>query len=299
MRNAMKKVQSLFAKKGTNHLDKSYPDQSLKVKFSGVQDVSPISPRLVYGNAQSIGMVRDHNEDSIFSMTAVLSEEKNRIPFGLFIVADGMGGHQHGEVASSMATRALASYLYKNLFAELLQDDEKNRFESVQELLEKGVAEAQKSVVQHAPGSGTTLTAAVVMGEQLILAHVGDSRAYFVSPENRGVVLTRDHSLVNRLIELGEITEEEAAVHPQRNVLYRAIGQQETFVPDIQVLHFPKDGCLLLCSDGLWGVVSKQTMLNIVDGSQNLDEACNNLVNAANECGGPDNISVILVKYLV
>lgn len=108
-------------------------------------------------------------------------------------------------------------------------------------------------------------------------------------------VLTRDHSLVQRLVELGQITDAEAAVHPQKNVLYRALGQGEPFSPDISTSPIPPNGYLLICSDGLWGVVPEEEITRIIFEAANPQEACSALVAAANEAGGPDNITAILV----
>lgn len=116
-----------------------------------------------------------------------------------------------------------------------------------------------------------------------------------ISPNGKAEVLTRDHSLVARLIELGQLTTEEAATHPQRNVLYRALGQGEPFDPDISMLQAPRDGFLLLCSDGLWGVITQEELVKIVIDHPDPYIACQKLVEAANTAGGPDNISVILV----
>ena len=129
----------------------------------------------------------------------------------------------------------------------------------------------------------------------MTIAHVGDSRAYTVSEDGQVEVLTRDHSLVQRLVELGQITDEEAAVHPQKNVLYRALGQGEPFSPDIRTIPTPQHGYLLICSDGLWGVVPEEQIIKIILESENPQDACSALVAAANEAGGPDNITAILV----
>jgi protein phosphatase len=138
-------------------------------------------------------------------------------------------------------------------------------------------------------------TALLILGEQ-IMSHVGDSRAYFIDPNGEMEALTRDHSLVRRLEELGQITHEEAAVHPQRNVLYRALGQGEPFDPDVKTMRAPGGGLLLICSDGLWGVISEDEIKKIVIGTLPLDQACQALVDAANAAGGPDNITAILVR---
>jgi serine/threonine protein phosphatase PrpC len=261
--------------------------------------MAPIRPaQLKVGTAQSVGKQRDHNEDTILTLNSVLADGAAELPFGIFVIADGMGGHQHGEIASGAAARAFADYLIQKLFLPFLSGDSDSQTESLLELMENGVREAQHAVTRKAPGGGTTLTAAVVMGEQVTMAHVGDSRAYFIYPDGRVQAITQDHSLVRRLQELGQITEDEAKVHPNRNVLYRALGQSEPFRPDIHTHPMPQPGYMLLCSDGLWGVVSDVEIFRIVNGAKDLTMACHELVEAANAGGGPDNISAILVEYI-
>lgn len=255
-------------------------------------------PQLLVGSAQSVGKQRDHNEDTLFSLTATIAEGHHDLPFGIFIIADGMGGHQHGEVASLMATRAMSDYLIKQVYFPLMGLGSETQIDSLHEIMAKGVSKAQKAVLENAPGGGTTLTAALIIGERVTIAHVGDSRAYFLYNDGRMQAVTMDHSLVRRLIELGQLTKEEAAVHPQRNVLYRALGQNEPFEAEINTMVFPNSGYLLLCSDGLWGVVPEAEIFRIVMNAENLSLACHRLVEAANAAGGPDNISVVLVQYL-
>ncbi len=259
----------------------------------------PVKPaHLLVGAGQSVGRQRDHNEDTLFAMSSVLSDGSNEIPFGFFMVADGMGGYEYGEVASSVAARIMSEQVISKLYLPHVGIDNHPPSESLQEIMEAGVAKAQQAVLRRAPGGGTTLTAALIIGDQLTITHVGDSRAYYIYPDGRMEALTQDHSLVKRLVDLGQITEEEAAVHPQRNVLYRALGQAEPFRPDIQSMQIPHPICLLLCSDGLWGVVKESEMFQIVRSARNPSVACKNLVDSANEAGGPDNISVVLVQYM-
>ena len=156
----------------------------------------------------------------------------------------------------------------------------------------------RQAVVRRAPGGGTTLTAALVLGEQVTIAHVGDSRAYFVYPDGRMQVITHDHSLVHQLVELGQLNEDEALSHPQRNVLYRAVGQSEPYRPDIDTYQLPHPGSLMICSDGLWSVVAENQVFRIIKNAANPSIACHELVKAANDAGGPDNISVVLVQFL-
>jgi serine/threonine protein phosphatase PrpC len=272
----------------------------LSAEKTGMESVhgSRFEPQqLISGCAQSIGKQRDHNEDCLFAFSVTTGGEANSAPLGLFIVADGMGGHQYGEVASSTAIRTMANYLLKRFHAYLINPSE-GMEEPLQEIMRSAIIEAQRAVTQAAPGSGTTMTAALVLGQQMTIAHVGDSRAYTIRADGRVEVLTRDHSLVKRLEELGQISSEEAAVHPNRNVLYRALGQGEVLEPDIFTIPFPQPGYLLLCSDGLWSVLSDNNLCDLVTSAPNLHIACQNLITAANDAGGPDNISAVLVQLI-
>lgn len=268
-------------------------DRQIDEALANAQHIEP--QQFIYGCGQSIGKQREHNEDCIYALSIAVGGEKSSSPFGLFIVADGMGGHQYGEVASAMAVRTLGGYILKR-FHPTLVDPVTSMDESIQDLMRSAINEANKAVSQAAPGSGTTLTAALILGQQMTIGHVGDSRAYAIHSYGGGEALTRDHSLVKRLEELGQISPEEAAIHPQRNVLYRALGQGEILEPDIFTAPFPITGYLLLCSDGLWSVLSDDNLFHHVASAKDLQDACQSLVAAANEAGGPDNISVIVVK---
>jgi serine/threonine protein phosphatase PrpC len=294
-------VNRLFGKK-----EKSQPVEVQTAPLSEDQlmpvssrEINHFPPQFVVGSAQSVGKLREHNEDALYSFYAVLSDGLGPlIPFGLFIVADGMGGQQHGEVASGVAVRAMSEYLVERLYHSMLGLDPSPQSESLQEIVENGVREAQQSVLRRAPGGGTTLTAALLIGDQITFAHVGDSRAYFIYPDGRMQCMTHDHSLVRRRVELGQLTEEQARTDPQKNVLLRAVGQLEPFRPDITTHLMPHPGILLICSDGLWGVISETEIFNIISSASHPSEACHLLVEAANNAGGPDNISAIVVQYL-
>ncbi len=254
--------------------------------------------QLVSGTGQSVGKQRELNEDSLLAITATLAGHNSNIPFGLYVVADGMGGHQYGEVASNAAVRTVAGHVMKKFHPYLFNLKSEPLDESLQEIMLTAVNESQRIIQREAPGSGTTLTAALVLGQQVTIAHVGDSRAYMIYGDGRIEPITRDHSLVKRLEELGHITPSEAANYPHKNVLYRALGQGELLEPDIFTIPFPTAATLMLCSDGLWGVLAEPDIQHAVLESPNLQRACQNLVTAANVAGGPDNISVILVQLI-
>jgi PPM family protein phosphatase len=254
--------------------------------------------QLIAAGGQSVGKQRELNEDSLLAITSTMAGNSGNLPFGLYIIADGMGGHQFGEVASNAAIRTVAGYVLRKFHSYLFQIKTDTMDESFQEIMLAAVSEAQRAIQREAPGSGTTLTAALVLGQQITVAHVGDSRAYFVYPDGRIEAITRDHSLVKRLEELGHISPEEAENYPHRNVLYRALGQGEILEPDIFTIAFPQPAYLMICSDGLWGVVSEPDLVRSITEAPNLQRACQNLVTAANMAGGPDNISVVLAQLI-
>jgi protein phosphatase len=216
--------------------------------------------------------------------------------FGLFVVADGMGGHRAGEVASAISVRKVAQRVLRDSFLNLFETRGNSDGPSLQELVREALKEANEAVVQRVPGGGTTVTAMVLLGKHVTFGHVGDSRAYAITEEETKAI-TRDHSLVERLKELGQLSDEEAAVHPQRNVLYRAIGQGANLEVDVYTLPVPTNGYLLLCSDGLWGVIPEAEIRHIVLSAETPQVACEQLVQAANAAGGPDNITAILVYF--
>lgn len=263
----------------------------------GVSKVSLMlkPPQFLVGTGQSVGMQRDHNEDTLFTFTSVLAEGINDLPFGICMVADGMGGHKNGEIASGVAARVVSKYLVNKVFLRFLELHKEPVDESIQETIQNAVAEAQRAVVRYAPGGGTTLTCAMLVGEQVTVAHIGDSRAYFIYSDGRIQKITKDHSLVQRMVEIGEITEVEAQTHPQKNVLLKALGQNDPVKADIQTFQFPKNGFMLLCSDGLWGLVSDSEIYRIVSSNSDPAIACHQLIEMANANGGPDNISVIIL----
>jgi PPM family protein phosphatase len=253
-------------------------------------------PQLIVGCAQSVGKQRDHNEDSLLAINALLSGNGSNIPFGLYIVADGMGGHKHGEIASGLAVRTVANQVVSKVFLVLLSPKPASPGDPIQEILETSLQEAHQLVMKEAPGSGTTLTAVMVLDKQMTIAHVGDSRMYAITSHGEVSLITRDHSLVMRMIELGQLSEQDAAIHPQRNVLYRALGQGDIFAPDISTSPLPTSGSLLLCSDGLWGVVPQSEIARIIKTNPDPRVATQMLVDAANAAGGPDNISAVLIR---
>jgi protein phosphatase len=270
--------------------ERSAPEWASSVE----QRTSAAVPKFEVGWSTHVGKTRDHNEDSALVITAAQDGDELRPSFGLFIVADGMGGHRAGEVASSLAARVTAHHVVRRCYLPSLVARERDADQpALTEILIGAVRAANDAVSQQVPGGGTTLTCALVLGSQAYVAHVGDSRAYVLSDEGFDQI-THDHSLVDRLVETGQLTRDEAAVHPQKNVLYRAVGQSRALEVDTHVRKVPPGQHLLLCSDGLWDMVNEADMADLVGRALSLQDACDDLVAAANEAGGRDNITVIL-----
>jgi PPM family protein phosphatase len=259
--------------------------------------VSLAPKHLIVGIAQHVGKVRTHNEDVLLAFTGELAGLESMPHFGLFVVADGMGGHALGERASGIAARTVAREALNNILPYLLANPNSDPDRpSLLEIMQQAMNAANQAVFAGVPeGGGTTLTCALLIGEQVVLSHVGDSRAYLITPDSFEQ-LTRDHSLVQRLQELGQLSAAEAAVHPQRNVLYRAVGQGDGLEVDVESHRLPPGGALLLCSDGLWGLVPDERLQTLFRQAPSLQAACEALVAAANAAGGPDNITALMVQ---
>lgn len=226
-----------------------------------------------------VGQVRAANEDGYFEGDSV------------FAVADGMGGHVAGEVASSTALEPIAA-LDGRVFPDAA---------TAAASLRSAVLEANQAVARKAAGDpsyrgmGTTLTAAMVEGRRLHVAHVGDSRAYLLRGRTFSQ-LTEDHTLVQRLVEEGQLSHEEAEHHPQRSVVTRAVGVNRELEVDTLTLELAPGDQILVCSDGLTGVVSDTDIAHRLLADQPPAEAVEELVRLANDSGGPDNITVVLLR---
>jgi serine/threonine protein phosphatase PrpC len=289
----LKKFKQVFVKKNRKGRKARHEDDHSRGKETVAELFSPIFD---VASCQSSGIERMHNEDVIFTFVSHLSGFDTPSAFGLFLVADGMGGHQSGEVASRLAAQGASQYILDQFYKSYLFDEQDFRDEEIKIIMQNAVDAAQKLIMRHVPGGGTTLTMVLALGHRLFSAHVGDSRLYILGLDGRLRLRTKDHSLVRRLVELGEITKQEAHHHNQRNVLTRALGQVEPFVPDLDQFSLEKGERIMICSDGLWGVLDEQELFKIINQHQSLEKITCDLVKEANKHGGPDNISVILVE---
>jgi protein phosphatase len=251
------------------------------------------------GHCTDVGMVRDLNEDSLLTLELDQIRRSVSRPVGLFAVADGMGGHAAGDAASGLAIETLARHVATHMLVPHLTGDGSGEPLEAQLWLVDAVQAANQAVYARRQSAqtnmGTTLVAAVVVGDTAYLANVGDSRAYLV---NRTGIrqITTDHSLVERLVALGQISSADARSHPQRNVIYRTIGDQERAEVDCFVQRLTPGDSLLLCSDGLSGKLEDSDIWQLLQRHRSPQDACEELVQAANARGGEDNITVIVVQ---
>lgn len=239
------------------------------------------------------GIKRNNNEDSIF-----VDEHS-----ALFIVADGMGGHSSGEIASQMAVEEMATFFNNpNLNEESTWPypyDDNLSFKGNK--LKTAIAVANEKIQDYAEshfesrGMGTTVVALHKDKEKIFLAHVGDSRCYLLR-DGKLILLTSDHSWVNEQVKLGILDEKDAQHHPFRNVITRALGTKAEALAEVTETSCKRGDLYLLCSDGLNSMVDDDSILRILSMSQSLEEIGKELVKKANEMGGEDNISIILIK---
>jgi PPM family protein phosphatase len=244
---------------------------------------------------RDIGRVRSINQDSVFALITTLPRESSDVTVGLFIVADGMGGHDGGEVASRLAVTTVARHVLSELVLPALED---NVTEALQPLIIAAVQDANRAIWEHAQavGSdmGTTCTVVLLLGHALYIGHVGDSRAYLATP-TRMRPLTSDHSAVGRLIQVGQLDPAEAREHPLRSQLYRTVGQQHEVAVDFIYQPVGDATHLLICSDGLWGMLDDEIILDVLHDSFWPQDASRELIARANLAGGDDNISALVV----
>jgi serine/threonine protein phosphatase PrpC len=244
------------------------------------------------GYSWDTGLLRKLNEDSIFCAAFDLKTHAGTVSAALFAVADGMGGHNAGEIASDLAIRIFHTECLAGLLA---QSPAPPRY-----ILATAFDRANSAVLEAASdrslqGMGTTLTSAIVIGQDLYIVHIGDSRCYIINSRET-IQVTRDHSTVQQLIDKGDITPEEARTHPRRNEITRVLGYSQEAVPDLLHVKLYAGDNILLCSDGLHGVLADDKIGETVMNTPDPNHACAELTAQANLAGGPDNISAIIVR---
>lgn len=274
--------------------------------------------KLDASGGKHVGKVRQVNEDEFFLRVTHSSDAD---PVGLFIVADGMGGHAGGDIASRLTVRTISKQLRAlftppdplqtvkfdtvRLEAEMRGEDTPTRVlgaTKLRQMIEQAVLEANKVVLKtgrkkplEAGDAGSTVTLAVVQGATAYIANVGDSRTYLFR-DGQLKLITQDHSLVGSMVEAGIIKQEEIYTHPQRNIIYRSLGNQQKLKVDLFQKRLQRGDRLLLCSDGLWEMVRDPEMAKIMQKAPNSEIACQQLIKTANANGGKDNIGVVIVS---
>ena len=234
------------------------------------------------------GKVREINEDYFF-----ISNSLDEVQ--LYILADGMGGYNGGEIASQLAVQAAKNYIENN-FKEVDKDKD-----SIIQLLGSSMEYANMVVYEKSKeqpdlqGMGTTLEICLIYNNKVFIGHVGDSRIYRIRKEFIRK-LTQDHSYVQKLVKEGTITKEQAVHHPQKNMLMKALGCNAFVEPDVMVKGFLKDDILIMCSDGLTNLVSQEELYE--NATKNIEQATKDLVALANDRGGYDNITVVIIKNI-
>ena len=229
-----------------------------------------------------VGMVRQVNQDYVFTTGKPLGILQN-----LFVVADGMGGHQAGDYASKCTVEVM------------IKEIAKSEGEDIERVLVKAIKAANREIIkeasgdEHLKGMGTTVVAATVKEQMLYFANVGDSRLYLI---NQGIQqLSKDHSLVEEMVRLGGIKPEEAKHHPDKNIITRAIGARDTIEIDFFHEELKSGDLVLMCSDGLTNMLEDEEIGRILKTPGTIEERAERLIDAANQNGGRDNIAVILI----
>lgn len=246
-----------------------------------------------------VGRRRSGNEDTILTTATTWHRDTNNYQVGLYVVADGMGGHAAGEVASATAVQSI----YEHIFAANMTHISNPLFASdvagVVQCIDDAIQHANTQILVEAKrlgnDMGTTMTMALVLGDVAYIANIGDSRTYIYRDDQLRRV-TNDHSLVMKLVELEHIAEDDIYTHPQRNGVLRSLGVSQLAEVDIYIERLRPNDVLVLCSDGLWEMVRDPDIVSTMRNRNGLKNTADSLVDGANAAGGDDNISVILVK---
>ena len=259
----------------------------------------PAGVNIVVGRMTDVGMKRELNEDALLTIeTAQFIQTGNQV-VGLYAVADGMGGAAAGEVASKMVTETLARHVLSDLLAPRFAAQPATE-PDYGALLKSAAEQANTEIFQARQTArsdmGSTLVAALVVGNQAHVINVGDSRAYLIA-RDKIEQITEDHSLVWALMKRGDISRDDIYTHPQRNFILRNVGDKAQIQADVFTRALEPDQCLLLCSDGLWEIVRDEDLRRIVTTAASPQAACRALVEAANANGGDDNITCVLVRF--
>ncbi|NJN15764.1 MAG: SpoIIE family protein phosphatase [Oscillochloris sp.] len=260
----------------------------------------PTALRQLVGAATDTGIVRDHNEDSYFTLNLSLNNDGQLHGWGVYIVSDGMGGHAAGEVASGLAVRGAAEVILGEYLTRAIGPDELYAEDAARDLVRRAVLRANQAIIDEGNSQGNdmgaTITMALLIGDRAIVGNVGDSRTYLYR-DGKLRRISKDHSLVMRLVDLGQIADEDIYTHPQRNAVLRSLGDKSDVEVDVFSERMRPGDALLLCSDGQWEMTRDAEMERIIGRTDDPQRICADLISAANQAGGEDNIASVLVRF--
>ncbi|MGO1367861.1 MAG: Stp1/IreP family PP2C-type Ser/Thr phosphatase [Senegalia sp. (in: firmicutes)] len=241
-----------------------------------------------YGACTDIGKKRKQNQDSYYI------NYNDSLP--VFVVADGMGGHNGGEIASKITVEVIKNNL--EIYLEKVLEGKFHIEKFIRKTLELSNNEIYNTALKNKEytGMGTTVTMGAILDGKVYIGHIGDSRAYIIR-ENSIERITEDHSLVAELVKKGTITEEEAINHPQKNLITRALGTDKNPKIDIFEFELINEDVILLCTDGLTNMIKEEEIKNTINDSKDIQDVCNRLINIANENGGLDNSTAVIIKF--
>lgn len=243
---------------------------------------------MVIAVCSDIGKIREINQDSYYFI------DSSDLP--LFVVADGMGGHKAGEIASLIVTETVKE-MYDQFKEEILRDEL-----TIKDFISKTLNEANLRIynksnsIDEYKGMGTTVTMAIIYENILYIGQIGDSRGYLLRDEKL-LQITQDHSLVAELLRNGSISEKDALNHPQKNIITRALGTDENVEIDIYDKELLKDDIIFLCTDGLTNMVNNDSIKDLLLNGEDIQKNCEVLINMANDSGGVDNITAMIIKF--
>jgi len=303
----LKSSPSLDKKNPVNAIIKKATQKDKEERFQTLSDLSiSLGEALTWNEDEEleyyfygttdVGSVRKNNEDAYVCINYTGENCWGKQNFGLFIVSDGMGGVEEGEVASAKAISIVTEYIISKINTQLIPG-----FISI--LLKEALTKANEEIYNYSTqvlsrkGMGATITVALIIQNKLFIAHLGDSRAYIIR-EDKIEQITEDHSLLGKLLQLGYIKQEEAKNFPQKNIIYRALGVSPKIDVDVSTHILKPSDYLLLCTDGLWDYFTPQKLKDAIRADTAIGKTVKFLVTEANKSGGKDNITLILIKFL-
>jgi protein phosphatase len=252
------------------------------------------------GALSNVGVVRELNEDALLTIDFKLDTAGHPVNGGLYVVADGMGGHEGGEVASSLAVQSMANVVSTSMIEFMVDSVSGLTDAQLNDIALKAAERANMAVFEESRrrnnDMGTTLTFALVVGDRCVIGNVGDSRTYLLR-DGQLQRISKDHSLVQRLVDMGQIQPDDIYTHPHRNAIMRSLGEKPQVECDLFPLRLQTGDIVFCCSDGQWEMVRDPRMQEIIMSHEDPQAAAEQLIAEGNQNGGEDNITSVIVKF--